>query len=77
MDRILILTVTTVALLAAGGLFSTANADEPSRLYLQQVGTHTAIVKWRGDEDQVCWATKISHLNKKENWPHCASASSV
>ena len=35
-------------LVAVSGFATAAGADEPSRLYLQQVGSHTAVVKWRG-----------------------------
>ena len=43
---------------------------------LQQVGAHSAIVKWRDGPDQVCFAKKISKLNK-EQWPHCVTATAT
>jgi hypothetical protein len=55
-------------------LVQAAAAEDPSRLFLQQVGTNSAIVKWRGSADLVCWAKKISDL-KKPRWPKCATAS--
>jgi 3',5'-cyclic AMP phosphodiesterase CpdA len=50
-----------------------ANAAPPERLFLQQVGPNSAIVKWRGEADQACWAKKINDL-LRTNWPKCATA---
>ena len=45
---------------------SAATAVEPERLFLQQVGSSSAIVKWRGgDADQACVARKIKRLSRK------------
>ena len=56
-----------------GGSERSASAADPERLFLQQVGSETAIVKWRGDSDQVCWAKKLGDLSK-ETWPRCVAA---
>ena len=38
-------------------------ADTPtSRLFLQQISAHSAILKWRGDADNVCLGEKADHL---------------
>lgn len=50
-----------------------ALAEPPSRLFLQQVGPQRAIVKWRGDGGDVCFATKLAHLANR-NWPRCVAA---
>ena len=47
------------------------SAAPPSRLFLQQVSPHAAVVKWRGDAGSVCFATKLRDLSKR-NWPRCA-----
>ena len=42
-----------------------ATAVEPERLFLQQVGSNSAIIKWRGgDADQACVARKIKRLSR-------------
>ncbi len=47
-------------------------AEPPERLFLQQVSTHSAVVKWRGgDGASVCYSRKLKNLSKK-NWPRCA-----
>lgn len=46
----------------------------PERVFLQQVGPRSAIVKWRGGEaDQVCWAWK-PFLFRLRHWPLCVRA---
>jgi hypothetical protein len=60
----------------SGALPQSAAADEPSRLMLQQVGAHSAIVKWRDGPDQVCFAKKISKLNETK-WPLCVTATAT
>ena len=57
-SRFRILTLVGSALLL-GSFQQAARAEAPERLFLQQVGTNTAIVKWRGDADQACWAKQI------------------
>jgi hypothetical protein len=65
--------VRSLALLVLALTFSVAAiAAPPSRLFLQQVGTHAAIVKWRGDAGSVCFSTKLADLSKP-NWPRCAA----
>lgn len=59
-----------VPLLLALTLAGTAAAAPPSRLFLQQVGTHSAIVKWRGEAGSVCFSKKLKDLSKR-NWPRC------
>ncbi len=51
--------------LLLGSVGQVASAEEPERLFLQQVGSKSAILKWRGDADQACVAKKIRHLRKK------------
>lgn len=53
-------------------LASASLAAPPSRLFLQQVGTHSAIVKWRGDAGSVCFSTKLKDL-AKPHWPRCVA----
>jgi hypothetical protein len=63
----------SLALAAVTLIFSgAALAAPPSRLFLQQVGTHGAIVKWRGDAGHVCFSTKLADLSKP-NWPRCVA----
>ena len=46
-------------------------AQPPERMFLQQVSTHSAIVKWRGgDANSVCFSRKLKDLSK-QNWPRC------
>lgn len=53
---------------------ATAQAEPPERLFLQQVGWDSAVVKWRGgDADQVCYARWPVLLNLPW-WPRCVSA---
>jgi hypothetical protein len=49
-----------------------AFAEAPERLFLQQVDTHRAIVKWRGESGHVCFAAKLADLSKA-HWPRCVS----
>ena len=65
--------LSVASLLLASTLSMDLIADTPSRLYLQQVGSHSAIVKWRGDADQVCYGKKLRKLNKK-SWSKCVAA---
>jgi len=52
-------------LFVAGLAPSAATAVEPERLFLQQVGSNSAIIKWRGgDADQACVARKIKRLSR-------------
>jgi hypothetical protein len=51
-------------------LASASFAAAPTRLFLQQVGAHSAIVKWRGDAGDVCFSTKLADLSKR-HWPRC------
>lgn len=49
-------------------------ADPPERVFLQQVGAKSAIVKWRGgDADRVCYSTWPQALNFPW-WPVCVTA---
>jgi acid phosphatase type 7 len=41
-----------------------ADAVAPSRLFLQQVGSHSAIIKWRGDTELACWSPKADGLKQ-------------
>ena len=41
-----------------------ASSEPASRLFLQQVSPHGAIVKWRGDPGQVCYARKFKKLSR-------------
>lgn len=41
-----------------------ADAPAPSRLFLQQVGSHSAIIKWRGDAELACWSPKTTGLQQ-------------
>ncbi|MBK7951921.1 MAG: metallophosphoesterase [Deltaproteobacteria bacterium] len=51
-----------------------AGATEPERVFLQQVGSHSAIVKWRGgDADRVCWS-RASFFLRIAHWPLCVRA---
>lgn len=59
-----------------GGAVGEAAAQAPSRLMLQQVGTNSAIVKWRGGPDRVCWAKSLAQLGKP-NWPKCVAATAT
>jgi len=62
-----IIVLTAAVAAAAAGAQST-----PERVFLQQVGARSAIVKWRGgDAQQVCWARTPQHL-LKPHWPQCA-----
>jgi len=62
-----------MTLAAALGGATQALAAAPTRLLLQQVSPHGAIVKWRGDGDAVCYATKLKDL-QKPTWPRCVPA---
>ena len=62
-----------LAILIAVGFAQGAAADAPERLFLQQVSTHSAVVKWRGgDGDTVCYSRKIKNLSKSD-WPDCVT----
>jgi Calcineurin-like phosphoesterase len=65
-----------LSLLSAVGSFTSLDASSavaPERLFLQQVSTHSAVVKWRGgDGTAVCYSRKIQDLSKK-NWPRCVA----
>ena len=64
--------VTTGLSLAGAGLSAQAN-EGPERLFLQQVSTHSAVVKWRGGEGEaVCYSRKMKNLSKR-NWPRCVT----
>ena len=47
--------------------------EPPERLFLQQVGPHSAIIKWREGADQACYAKEIGLLEKL-TWPNCVPA---
>ena len=52
-----------------------AAGEPPDRLFLQQVGPRSAIVKWRGgDADQACIARKFKDLKKKKKKVTCVDA---
>jgi 3',5'-cyclic AMP phosphodiesterase CpdA len=69
----MLLRAPTLALVVlASALAGTAAAAPPTRLFLQQVGTHSAIVKWRGDAGSVCFSSKLTDLSKP-NWPRCVA----
>lgn len=64
-----------VLLAACGSLPSStgpsSQAEPPERLFLQQVSSHGAIVKWRGgDAESVCFSRKMKDLKKKK-WSGC------
>ncbi len=62
-----------VAGVLAAGLSQAQAQAEPERLFLQQVSTHSAVVKWRGgDGDSACYSRKIKNLSKKK-WPRCVA----
>ncbi len=64
--RSIALAVLTAALAAA------SSAAPPTRLFLQQVSSQGAVVKWRGDAGSVCFSTKLRDLSKR-NWPRCVA----
>ncbi len=39
--------------------------DKPERLFLQQVSSNSAIVKWRGEPNQLWFGTRKSHLSRR------------
>jgi acid phosphatase type 7 len=59
-----------VLALLSTAIATAAVAAPPTRLFLQQVGPHAAVVKWRGDAGRVCFATKLRDLGKR-TWPRC------
>lgn len=62
----------TIALVAIVASAEAGAQSGPERVFLQQVGSHSAVVKWRGgDAQQVCWARKMQQL-KKVHWPLCS-----
>jgi len=48
-----------------------AGPVQPSRLFLQQVGSNSAIVKWRGAASQLCLAPQAAELSQS---PRCLDA---
>jgi hypothetical protein len=68
--------IVALSLLVGLGSLVTLNvvaAEPPERLFLQQVSTHSAVVKWRGgDADSVCFSRKLKDLSKKK-WPRCVT----
>jgi 3',5'-cyclic AMP phosphodiesterase CpdA len=65
--------MTITGLSLAGLSLATQANPGPERLFLQQVSTHSAVVKWRGGEgDKVCYSRKIKNLSKKK-WPRCVT----
>lgn len=65
--------INLLVILIMGAATQSLAGDSPERLYLQQVSTHSTIVKWRGgDADQVCFSRKLKNL-KKKNWPRCVA----
>ena len=63
----------TLAVVVAAAFSQSAWAAAPDRLFLQQVSTHDAVVKWRGGGgDTVCFATELAHLSEP-NWPRCVT----
>ena len=60
-----------IVAIATAAFASASSAAPPSRLFLQQLGPHSAIVKWRGDAGSVCFSTKLRDLSKP-HWPRCA-----
>ena len=41
-----------------------ADATSPSRLFLQQVGSHSVILKWRGEAELACWSPEADGLQQ-------------
>jgi len=67
------ISIEILAIVIVAGFAQTAAAEAPERLFLQQVSTHSAVVKWRGgDGDTVCYSRKIKNL-RKSNWPDCVT----
>jgi hypothetical protein len=65
--------IRTLAIVMVIGFAPGAFAEAPERLFLQQVSTDSAVVKWRGgDGDTVCYSRKIKNLSKS-NWPDCVT----
>ncbi len=73
-----LLTCTLLLSLGASGPSGPASGapSPPERLFLQQVGAHSAIVKWRGEADMACWARKTGDLRKR-TWPKCVTATAT
>ena len=60
-----------LAIVLVAGFATSSSAAAPERLFLQQVSTHSAVVKWRGgDGDTVCYSRKLKNLSKSD-WPDC------
>ncbi len=69
--RTLVSAICASMLLLAG---IATGSQPPERLFLQQVGAHSAIVKWRGgDADRVCYS-RWPALLKLRWWPVCVDA---
>jgi len=67
------ISIKALAIVIAAGFAQNASAEAPERLFLQQVSSHSAVVKWRGgDGDTVCYSRKIKNLSKS-NWPDCVT----
>ena len=67
------ISITALAIVMVVGFAQSASAEAPERLFLQQVSTHSAMVKWRGgDGDTVCYSRKIKNLSKS-GWPNCVT----
>lgn len=43
-----------------------SDSPAPLRLFLQQVGSHSAIIKWRGVANQACWSSKKDGLSRAQ-----------
>jgi hypothetical protein len=67
------ISIRALAIVMLAVFAQSASAEAPERLFLQQVSTHSAVVKWRGgDGDTVCYSRKITNLSKS-NWPDCVT----
>ena len=71
MSKRKLVAVGVMAGVLSGGLSQVHAGAAPERLFLQQITTHSAMVKWRGgDGDRVCYSRKLKDLSKKK-WPRC------
>jgi len=67
------ISIKALAIVIVAGFAYSASAEAPERLFLQQVSTHSAVVKWRGgDGDTVCIGRKLKHLSKP-GWNKCVT----
>jgi hypothetical protein len=67
------ISIKALAIVMVAGFVQSASAEAPERLFLQQVSSSSAVVKWRGgDGDTVCYSRKIKNL-RKSNWPDCVT----